>query len=56
MEARTLMELKAAIEAMIQVHGETARWWGWDDGSLIIQGKKNDDKIDSCYYEDRVGQ
>lgn len=49
-KAKTIGELKAVLETMIAIHGSDAKWWGWDDGSIVIQGVKDDDIIDSCCY------
>jgi hypothetical protein len=51
--APTLRDLQREIERAIEIHGEDARWYGWDDGSIYISvGGDDVRKIKSEPFED----
>lgn len=49
--AKTLKELQEKINLAIELLGEDAGWFGWDDGSIIMESKKGKAAIDSNIYE-----
>ena len=50
-KAKNLSELEDKVKEAIHKFGPEAKWWGWDDGSIIIDSVEEQAYIESGVYE-----
>jgi hypothetical protein len=53
LKAITVKDLADSLAEAIKVVGEDAKWWGWDDGSVILESKDRTTTvfIESAHYD-----